>query len=104
MMTLSSPAGSFAASLGSQENRDRTKSCLYFFVLTNWTRKADEENSPVDCFPAVARKGESVSCVLISLYRFISLTKKTIKIELNCLITNSLLSVVSTIIISFVLL
>ena len=32
-----------------------------FFVLTNWTRKADEDNSPVDCYPAVARKGEFVS-------------------------------------------
>ena len=58
-MTLSSPAGSFAASLGSQENRDRIYSCLLFFVLTKWTRKADEDNSPVDCYPAVAREGES---------------------------------------------
>ena len=32
-----------------------------FFVLTNWTRKADEDNSPVDCYPAVALWASSLA-------------------------------------------
>ena len=46
IMTLSSPAGSYAASLRSQENRDRTKVLSLFFRINEMDEKGGKRKRP----------------------------------------------------------
>ena len=47
---------------------------FFFFVFTNWTRKAESENNLNGCFPAVARQGESNCCGLMKYLELQSIT------------------------------